>query len=420
MANNMWFNDEPNVNVGMSTLAHVKVIGVGGGGGNAVNLMVTSGVKGVRFVDINTDAQVLAKSQADDIIAIGKNVTKGLGAGANPNKGFEAAVEAENEIKDVLRGADLIFITAGMGGGTGTGAAPFVAKVAKELGIITVAVVTRPFSFEGTTRCLNAERGIEELRKYVDSIIIVSNDRLIEYLPNVPLQQALAESNKILQQCVLTITDLISQPALINLDFADVRTIVADAGLALIGIGMASEGKAQEAAAKAISSPLLEASIIGAKNAIVNITGGPNMPLNAVQLAIDFIRQNAGGDMNLIFGAAINPDLKDDQIIVTVIATGFEENQIQSQARTHMNNFNRNDQRNNSLFSNHKPENQNQLFNNNNMYQPGSPFRNMASNSQPQTPQNNFNKRPNINTTFQQSSPQDFDDEVPMYNNRRG
>uniref|UniRef100_A0A2C9JR59 Cell division protein FtsZ n=1 Tax=Biomphalaria glabrata TaxID=6526 RepID=A0A2C9JR59_BIOGL len=271
---------------------------------------------------------VRTESKAKNRIILGKELTKGLGAGANPNTGREASIESEEEIREALKGADMIFIAAGMGGGTGTGSAPVIAKIAKDLGALTMAIVTRPFTFEGTTRMANANQGLQELKENVDSLIVVSNDKLLEAIGNIPLKSAFQEADKVLRQGVQTITDLIAIPSLINLDFADVRTIMQDKGYALIGIGMEKgENKAEGAALKAISSPLLEASITGAKDAIVNVTGSESMTLFEANAAVEVIREHAGSDINIIFGVAINEEL-DDQMIVTVIATGFDEEAI--------------------------------------------------------------------------------------------
>ncbi len=285
-------------------VANIKVFGVGGGGSNAVNRMVADGVKGVEFYICNTDVQVMKNSPTDNKIVLGKETTKGLGAGGNPEYGRKAAEESESELRDAVNGADMVFITAGMGGGTGTGAAPLVAKVAKEEGALTVGVVTRPFTFEGRRRANNAAEGIDELKKYVDSLIIVSNDNLLEVIGRKPIEEAFQAADNVLRQGVQTISDLIAVPALINLDFADVRSVMQNQGRALIGIGMAEgEDKAVVAAEKAIQSPLLEANISG---------------------AVAVIQDAAGGDVDCIFGIAINEQLG-DAVIVTVIATGFEE-----------------------------------------------------------------------------------------------
>lgn len=306
-------------------VANIKVFGVGGGGSNAVNRMVAGGVKGVDFYIANTDVQVMKNSPCENKIILGKDTTKGLGAGGNPEYGRKAAEESEQEIREAIKGADMVFITAGMGGGTGTGAAPLIAKTSREEGALTVAVVTRPFTFEGRRRANNAKEGIEELKKYVDSLIIVSNDNLMEVIGRKPIEEAFQAADNVLRQGVQTISDLIAVPALVNLDFADVRSVMANQGRALIGIGMAEgEDKAVSAAEKAIQSPLLESQIHGAQSAIINITGGDKVSLFDAQNAVSVIQDAAGGEIDCIFGIAINEQLG-DAIIVTVIATGFEE-----------------------------------------------------------------------------------------------
>lgn len=306
-------------------VANIKVFGVGGGGSNAVNRMVADGVKGVEFYICNTDVQVMKNSPCENKIVLGRETTKGLGAGGNPEYGRKAAEESESEIREAIKGSDMVFITAGMGGGTGTGAAPLIAKISKEEGALTVAVVTRPFTFEGRRRANNAKDGIEELKKYVDSLIVVSNDNLLEVIGRKPIEEAFQAADNILRQGVQTISDLIAVPALVNLDFADVRSVMQNQGRALIGIGMAEgEDKAVSAAEKAIQSPLLEAQIAGAKSAIINITGGDKVSLFDAQNAVAVIQDAAGGEVDCIFGIAINEQLG-DAIIVTVIATGFEE-----------------------------------------------------------------------------------------------
>ena len=305
-------------------VAKIKVFGVGGAGCNAINRMVEEDVRGVEFYVANTDLQVLNISPAKNKIILGKTTTKGLGAGANPEIGYKAAVESEDYIRAAMEGADMVFITAGLGGGTGTGAAPLFAKIAKEFDILTVGIVTKPFTFEGKKRTEQSIRGLEELRKYVDSLIIVSNNQLLEVIGRIPFVEAFREADNVLRQGVQTITDLIAVPAMINLDFADVRAVMEGQGSALIGIGMAQgENKAQEAAAKAITSPLLEAQIRGARNAIVNVTGGESITIFDANDAVEFIRDSAGSDIDIIFGVAINDNLGDN-IIVTVIATGFD------------------------------------------------------------------------------------------------
>ena len=305
-------------------VAKIKVFGVGGAGCNAINRMVEEDVRGVEFYVANTDLQVLNISPAKNKIILGKTTTKGLGAGANPEIGYKAAVESEDDIRAAMEGADMVFITAGLGGGTGTGAAPLFAKIAKEFDILTVGIVTKPFTFEGKKRTEQSIRGLEELHKYVDSLIIVSNNQLLEVIGRIPFVEAFREADNVLRQGVQTITDLIAVPAMINLDFADVRAVMEGQGSALIGIGMAQgENKAQEAAAKAITSPLLEAQIRGARNAIVNVTGGESITIFDANDAVEFIRDSAGSDIDIIFGVAINDNLGDN-IIVTVIATGFD------------------------------------------------------------------------------------------------
>lgn len=311
-------------NILNNQVATIKVVGIGGAGNNAVNRMIEAGVEGVQFIVMNTDAQVLNMSKASVKLVLGKQVSRGLGAGADPAIGKEAAVESLNEIKQLLKGADMVFLAAGMGGGTGTGAAPIIAKAARDLGILTIAIVTKPFSFEGKVRNVYALEGMELLQENVDSLITISNDRLLEIIGGVPLKDSFKEADNILRQGVQTITDLIAVPALINLDFADIRTVLQKRGSALFGVGIGSaENKAIEASNKAITSPLLEASFKGAKNAIVNVTGGSTMTLYDANDAVDIVRQAAGGEINIIFGVAINEHLK-DQMIVTVIATGFD------------------------------------------------------------------------------------------------
>ena len=306
-------------------VAKIKVIGVGGGGNNAVNRMVEDGVRGVEFYVANTDVQVLRRSPVENKIVLGKDLTKGLGAGGNPEVGRKAALETEKDIRTALEGADMVFIAAGMGGGTGTGAAPVFAKIARELGALTVGVITKPFTFEGMKRKKQAVEGIDELRANVDSIIVVSNDRLLQLIGGRPMQEAFRDADNVLRQGVQTITDLIAVPAFINLDFADISAVMKDRGNALIGIGMSSgDDKAKEAAKRAISSPLLEVSVAGAKDAIINVTGGPNISLYDANIALETISQEVGDDINTYLGIAINENL-DDEIIVTVIATGFED-----------------------------------------------------------------------------------------------
>ena len=315
-------------------VATIRVLGVGGGGSNAVNRMVADGVKGVDFYICNTDVQVMKNSPCQNKIVLGRETTKGLGAGGNPEFGRKAAEESESEIREAIKGSDMVFITAGMGGGTGTGAAPLIAKISKEEGALTVAVVTKPFTFEGRRRSNNAAEGIEELKKHVDSLIIVSNDNLLEVIGRKPIEEAFQAADNVLRQGVQTISDLIAVPALVNLDFADVRSVMQNQGRALIGIGMAEgEDKPVNAAEKAIQSPLLEAQINGATSAIINITGGDKVSLFDAQNAVAVIQDAAGGDVDCIFGIAINEQLG-DAIIVTVIATGFEEPKKVSKKRS--------------------------------------------------------------------------------------
>ena len=311
----------------MDQLAKIKVIGLGGGGGNAINRMVESGVKGVEFIAANTDLQVLNSSKADVKIQIGASLTDGLGAGAKPDIGKEAAVESKKEIEDALAGADMVFVTCGMGGGTGTGAAPIVAEIAQALGALTVAIVTKPFSFEGKKRMENAEVGLAELKKHVDTLIVIPNDRLREIIDkSTPMLEAFKEVDNVLRRGVQSISDLIAVVGLVNLDFADVRAVMEKSGHAIIGIGIGmGEDRAIEAAKQAVSSPLLETSIDGATDAIINITGGVNLTLFEAEQAAEVVRAAANTDINTIFGSVINENLS-DEVIVTVIATGFDKN----------------------------------------------------------------------------------------------
>lgn len=313
----------------IDALAVIKVIGVGGGGNNAVNRMIEHGVKGVEFIAVNTDAQALKLCQAEVKLQIGTKLTRGLGAGANPEVGKKAAEESKEQIEEALRGADMVFVTAGMGGGTGTGAAPIIAQISKDLGALTVGVVTRPFSFEGRKRSTHAINGITSMKEAVDTLIVIPNDRLLEIVDkSTPMIEAFREADNVLRQGVQGISDLIAVPGLINLDFADVKTIMSDKGSALMGIGMATgESRAAEAAKKAISSPLLETSIDGAKGVLLNITGGTDLSLFEVQEAAEIVSTASDEEVNMIFGAVINEDLK-EEIVVTVIATGFTEEQL--------------------------------------------------------------------------------------------
>ncbi len=309
-----------------SYLAVIKVVGVGGGGTNAVNRMVDAGLRGVEFIAANTDAQALQMCDADIKLNIGTELTKGLGAGANPEIGQGAAAESRDDIKEALKGADMVFVTAGEGGGTGTGAAPVIADIAKnEIGALTVGVVTRPFGFEGTQRARQAQEGIDKLREYVDTLIVIPNEKLLSVVERrASLTDALKEADNVLRQGVQGITDLITIPGLINLDFADVRTIMHDAGSALMGIGSSSgENRAGEAAKEAISSPLLEESVEGANGILLNITGGSDLGLFEVNEAAEIVQSAADANANIIFGAVID-DSMSDEVRVTVIATGFD------------------------------------------------------------------------------------------------
>ncbi len=304
-------------------LAKIKVIGVGGGGNNAVNRMIEYGIQGVEFIVANTDLQVLNNSKAKIKLQLGNT---GLGAGADPEVGREAAVESKEAITEVLKGADMVFVTCGMGGGTGTGAAPIVAEIAQDLGALTVGIVTKPFSFEGRTRAEHAEKGLVALKEHVDTLIIIPNDRLRDIIDKTtPMLDAFKEVDNVLRLGVQSISDLIAVTGLVNLDFADVKTVMENKGDALIGIGVASgQNRAVEAAKQSVNSPLLETDIRGATDAIINITGGANLSLFEVEDAVQVIREAAGTDINTIFGAVINDSLEDD-IVVTVIATGFDK-----------------------------------------------------------------------------------------------
>jgi cell division protein FtsZ len=316
-------------------LALIKVVGVGGGGSNAVNRMVDAGLSGVEFIAINTDAQALLMCDADVKMPIGSSVTRGLGAGADPGVGRSAAEESRDELKEALKGADMIFVTAGEGGGTGTGAAPIVAQLAQELGALCVGVVTRPFSFEGRRRAEVASLGVEELRDHVDTLIVIENDRLLQVVEKrTSIVDAFKMADDILRQGVQGITDLITIPGLVNLDFADVRTIMNEAGSALMGIGTASgENRATEAAREAVSSPLLESSIEGATGILLNVTGGPDIGLFEVNEAAEVVTSAADQNANVIFGAVIDDSLT-DEVRVTVIATGFGPARIRRRRRT--------------------------------------------------------------------------------------
>ncbi|WP_057896618.1 cell division protein FtsZ [Liquorilactobacillus oeni] len=326
----MEFSLDANENTG----ATIKVIGVGGAGGNAVNRMIADDVKGVEFIVANTDVQALKSSNAETKIQLGPKLTRGLGAGSNPEIGNKAAQESEEALAEALQGADMIFVTAGMGGGTGTGAAPIIAKVAKDQGALTVGVVTRPFSFEGPKRARYAAEGVAQMKEHVDTLVIIANNRLLEIVDKkTPMLEAFKEADNVLRQGVQGISDLITSPGYVNLDFADVKTVMENQGSALMGIGSANgENRTAEATKKAISSPLLEVSIDGAEQVLLNITGGPDLSLFEAQDASDIVAQAATSDVNIIFGTSINEDLE-DQVVVTVIATGIDKKKEERAAR---------------------------------------------------------------------------------------
>ncbi|WP_163194038.1 cell division protein FtsZ [Clostridium thermarum] len=311
--------------VDVQQFAKIKVIGCGGGGNNGVNRMIQEGLKNVEFIAINTDKQALMLSHASQKIQIGDKLTKGLGAGANPEVGQKAAEESKEEIAQAIKGADMVFITAGMGGGTGTGAAPVVAEIAKSMGILTVGVVTKPFPFEGRKRMLHAELGIKNLKERVDTLVTIPNERLLTMVDKrTTLVESFRMADDVLKQGVQGISDLITIPGLVNLDFADVRTVMLNKGLAHMGVGRASgDDRAQQAAKQAISSPLLETSIVGATGVLLNVTGGPDLGLLEINEAAEIVQQAADPDANIIFGAVIDENLK-DEIRITVIATGFD------------------------------------------------------------------------------------------------
>ena len=306
--------------------ATIKVIGVGGAGNNAINRMIESGVKGVEFIAVNTDRQVLQKSAANTKIQIGEKITRGLGAGANPDIGMQSAEESKTEIAEALRGADMVFVTAGMGGGTGTGAAPVVASTARELGILTIGVVTKPFTFEGKKRLSQAERGIDSLKGRVDALVVIPNDKLLQVIDRkTTVLEAFQMADDVLRQGVQGISDLITITGEVNLDFADVKTIMLNTGMAHMGIGRASgENRAEDAAKQAIQSPLLETSIEGARGVIINITGGEDLGLQEVNTAAELIQRSVDPEANIIFGT-VKDDSMADEILITVIATGFEK-----------------------------------------------------------------------------------------------
>lgn len=305
--------------------ATIKVIGVGGAGNNAVNRMIEAEIKGVEFIAVNTDRQALQKSKAPTKIQIGEKITRGLGAGANPDIGAQAAEESRSEIGEALRGADMVFVTAGMGGGTGTGAASIVAGTAKEMGILTIAVVTKPFTFEGKKRLAQAERGVESLKGKVDSLVVIPNDKLLQVIDRkTSIVEAFKMADDVLRQGVQGISDLIAIEGLVNLDFADVKTIMLNRGMAHMGIGRASgENRAEDAAKQAVQSPLLETSIEGARGVIINITGGNDLGLQEINTAAELIQRSVDPEANIIWGSVIDESLG-DEIVITVIATGFE------------------------------------------------------------------------------------------------
>jgi cell division protein FtsZ len=314
------------VQVPNENYAQIRVIGVGGGGVNAVNRMIAEGMRGVEFIAVNTDAQALMLAQSPKRVRIGDKLTRGLGAGSNPDIGEKAAEESSDDLYEALKGSDMVFITAGMGGGTGTGASPIVARVAKEVGALTIGVVTRPFTFEGGKRSKSAEAGITKLKEHVDTLIVIPNDRLLEIVDKrANLQQAFRVADDVLRQGIQGISELITVPGLINLDFADVKTIMSEGGAALMAVGTATgENRAVEAAQQAISSKLLDVTIDGARGILFNVTGGPSMTLYEVNQAAEIIKSTSHPDVNLIFGAVIDENMK-DEIRITVIATGFDQ-----------------------------------------------------------------------------------------------
>lgn len=325
--NNYNNNEDNNLSM-LDGTATIKVIGVGGAGNNAVNRMIDAGIKEVDFIAVNTDRQALQSSRAKTKIQIGEKITRGLGAGANPDIGAQSAEENKAEVAEVLRGADMVFVTAGMGGGTGTGAAPIVAQAAKEMGILTIGVVTKPFTFEGKKRLSQAERGIESLKGKVDTLVVIPNDKLLQIIDRkTSIIEAFKQADDILRQGVQGISDLIAIPGLVNLDFADVKTIMLNQGMAHMGVGSATgENRAEDAAKEAIQSPLLETSIEGAKGVIINITGGEDLGLHEVNTAAELVQRSVDPEANIIFGTVTDPEMK-EEIKITVIATGFEKNE---------------------------------------------------------------------------------------------
>ena len=321
----MDIDDNSNLTM-MDGTATIKVIGVGGAGNNAVNRMLDQGIKSVDFIAVNTDRQAVQKSKASTKIQIGEKITRGLGAGANPDVGAQSAEESKTELSEVLRGADMVFVTCGMGGGTGTGAAPIVAGLAKEMGILTIGVVTKPFTFEGKKRLAQAERGIENIKAKVDTLIVIPNDKLLQIIDRkTSMAEAFLMADDVLRQGVQGISDLITVTGTVNLDFADVKTIMLNTGMAHMGTGRASgENKAEDAAKEAIQSPLLETSIEGARGVIINITGGEDLGLQEVNTAAELIQRSVDPEANIIFGTVIDPNMN-DEIKITVIATGFDQ-----------------------------------------------------------------------------------------------
>ncbi len=315
-----------------SSVVKIKVIGVGGGGNNAVNRMIQSGIQSATFVAVNTDKQALYLSQAQERVQIGEKITKGLGAGANPEVGRQAAEESREVIREVLKGTDMVFITAGMGGGTGTGAAPVIATIAKEMGILTVAVVTKPFSFEGQRRMENAEAGIAALRDNVDTLVIIPNDKLTQnFSKSVSILEAFNHADDVLRQGILGITNIIVVPSLINLDFADIKTVMANRGLAHMGLGVGrGESRTLDAVRQAVYSPLLETTIEGSTGLIINVTGGPSLTLAEVQSAVSLVQEIVDKKATVVFGTHIQEDIE-DEVQVTIIATGFDAKQIEKE-----------------------------------------------------------------------------------------
>ncbi len=323
--------DEMENSKSMDENAIIKVIGVGGAGNNAVNRMIATGIRGVEFISVNTDRQALKTSNASTKIQIGEKITRGLGAGANPDIGAQSAEENKSEIAESLRGADMVFVTAGMGGGTGTGAAPIVASAAKEMGILTIGVVTKPFTFEGKKRLAQAERGVESLKGKVDALVVIPNDKLLQIIDRkTSMIDAFIMADDVLRQGVQGISDLIANPGLVNLDFADVKTIMLNTGMAHMGIGRATgENRAEDAAKQAIQSPLLETSIEGARGVIINITGSSSVGLQEINTAAELVQRSVDPEANIIFGTAIDESLE-DEIVITVIATGFDKDRPNS------------------------------------------------------------------------------------------